>query len=297
MATGGMIIMNNKIKEYDNRLFKKNLEYLIKKNNTSKKDIQEELILGSGALTRYCNTEKIVKPSIEVIINLADRFDVTIDELIKTDLEMENRVKKESNETKEIIICNELINDTKSCLLNWTECDLTRATSNYGREENILEFSELLGYSEESNTNLMYASKFLNKKYELDNIQSFIAEINFDRVLITKNIQSQTNEEAKNFRYELYFITTIGETSPNDYVSEDYQNEILPVISSHYCKDSNSNIEFDINFYNNLKELYDAVFYNTNYGQQKFKAENIFNNYLESKKRKGFIMDENDIPF
>lgn len=69
--------------------FSSNLKYLRKSNNYTQADMAQILKIGRSTLTGYELGEK--RPSYEGLLNLAEFFGVTVDDLLKKDLSKEGK--------------------------------------------------------------------------------------------------------------------------------------------------------------------------------------------------------------
>lgn len=264
--------MNKKLIDYDNRLFKKNTDYLTKKKNITLKYIEDRLELGHGALSKYRNPKNLTKPSIEIMMNLANFLEVTIDDLISKDLEAEDTKEIRNKERKEIVTCQKLIDETNNNRHDWVACDLLDGyVHSYGQND-IYYYDEILvGLSPD---NFRYSSKFLNEDFSMDSIEGFTVDIGEStRVLILAVLlDDENNRYSHNFGYEVYFTKGTDEIY-----------EILPLCSGYSSKcDFTNGVKFDQDIHNITEKLYETVLYYKYHGKERHKVKDICDRYLES---------------
>ena len=108
--------------EYSNENFRKNINYLIQRDNITKAALDNVFGIGEGSMSRYCKTdENAIEPRIGIINSLAKYFGVTIDDLINNDIEKKEIKEQEYSQRKEVLFCNKLIKETKENILDWHE--------------------------------------------------------------------------------------------------------------------------------------------------------------------------------
>lgn len=71
--------------------FKKNLEYLLKKNNLNKNQLSIKLDITRQSINEYFSRDKL--PSIDTLVKIRTIFNVSIDDLLLKDLEAEETKK------------------------------------------------------------------------------------------------------------------------------------------------------------------------------------------------------------
>lgn len=248
---------------YNNELFKKNLDFLTRKNGISKNKIETELEMSIGGLSRYCKIDgKAPIPSIEIISNIANVFKVKIDELVNEDLEKKEEQEMKNKERREVLFCEKLIQDTKNNLCEWNYYCLDGGAPEYYYNTIFLQSP----YEPE----IKFYSRFLEKEYCCEEPKILIGNINTNiKVLIAKLPFDKENNE---YSYELYLIKD--------------DEKVLPSCSSHSYEDGllskiyDEKPLFDDYLYNILRTLYETANDYISFGKEKFEIEEIYNEYL-----------------
>ena len=70
----------------DNELLVKSIRKLCKENNITPAQLETKLNFGAGLISRWSKSS----PSIDKIIDIADYFNVTLDEVVGRDIELNN---------------------------------------------------------------------------------------------------------------------------------------------------------------------------------------------------------------
>lgn len=245
--------------DYSNENFRKNINYLIKKNNITKSALDRELEIGEGSLSRYCKSDECaIEPGIGIINTLAKSFGVTIDDLINNDIEKKEIKEMEYSQRKEVLFCNKLIKETKENRLDWHKLDFYDdgfIGHKYYEDTVISDFLEGNG---------KFKSKFTYKEYDLDELSAFTVMIN-ERTQVVLIELFEVEDEVYAPRYELYLIKP--------------DCKVLDSCSSHRIDFFDE--LFDDIYFNILKELYKV---SSNYiyvGKDAYEKELIYDDYLE----------------
>jgi transcriptional regulator with XRE-family HTH domain len=241
--------------EYSNENFRKNINYLIQRDNITKAALDNVFGIGEGSMSRYCKTdENAIEPRIGIINSLAKYFGVTIDDLINNDIEKKEIKEQEYSQRKEVLFCNKLIKETKENILDWHELNFYDdgfIQHQYYEDTVISDFLEGNG---------KFKSKFTYKEYDLDELIAFTVMINERLQLVLIELFS-TEDEVFSPRYELYLI------KPG-----------CKVLAS--CASHKSDLYDDI-YFNLLKELYKASSNYVYIGKDAYEKELIYDDYLE----------------
>lgn len=252
--------------EYSNEYLRKNINYLIQRDNITKSILDKELKIGEGSLSRYCKSdESAIEPRVGILNSLAKSFRVTIDDLINIDIEKKEKKEKEYNQRKEVLFCNKLIEETKENLCDWHELNFY----NDG-------FIECEDYGGITISNFLeedgkFKSMFTHKLHQIEEMYAFTTMINKNTQVVIIEYFDIVEEEFLQ-RYELYLIKSDG--------------KVLASCASHAsnCFDE---IIYDDIYFNILKELYNASSSYVYVGKDAYEKELIYNEYLE----------EFDLPF
>lgn len=272
---------NYKRINYTNEHFRNNIDYLISKNGITKSMLESKLGMGEGSLSRYCKSgDRATEPKIGIINSLAKSFNVTIDDLINSDLQKKDQEILQSNERKEVLFCKKMINQTNSNLCDWKQLNFY----NDGFIQSVKdEHSSNITQSNWLECDCKFKSKFINTLYTIDELSAFTFILNKNvQVVIMKffKIDDEPSSFDINLRYELYLIKSDG--------------RVLPSCSSHVYSDdfsSNEIIKDDI-MYEVLEDLYKRAYYYFKFGKDNYEKELIYNDYLNEN-----YLDDDDLPF
>lgn len=247
--------------EYTNKNFRKNLEYLVSRENTTKSSIEKEFEMGEGSLSRYCKLDEgAPEPKIGILNSLAKAFNVTIDDLINSDLESKERESLEITRNKDIMFCNKLIENTKLGVCDWHK--LNHYNDGF-IESQYSECSPL--YSNWLNTDGMLSSKFICRVYDIDKLYALTTIIDDDTQVVIIKYSEPLEEETKSI-YEMYLVKSCG--------------KVLSSCSSHRQEEIFEDVIFKEVFYNVLKQLYEVAYDYIVFGKDTFEKELIYNKYL-----------------
>lgn len=253
--------------EYSNENFRKNINYLIQRDNITKAILDKEFEIGEGSLSRYCKSDEvIIEPKIGIVNSLAKSFDVTIDDLINSDIEMKEKKILESSQRKEVLFCNKLIKETKENLCDWHKLNFY----NDGFIECEQYEDALISNFVESNGK--FKSKFTYDEYDIEELSAFTTMINKYTQVIIIEYYNIIDEELV-YGYELYLIKSNG--------------KVLASCSSHTQEFLLNEVIYDDTFFNVLKDLYKTSYDYVTYGKDAYEKELIYDSYLE----------EFDLPF
>lgn len=301
--------MENKYKriDYSNEKFRKNINYLITRENVTKNFLESSFQIGEGSLSRYCKDTKeqseLKEPKIGIINSIAKAFGVTIDDLINEDIEEKDLKILESSQRKDILFCNKLIEQTKENKCQWQRLD----TEN-DPYINIEFYESDFGIHFESNfvdSNGKFKSKFLYEVNEINYLNGFTVKINVNEnveVFLTKHVMDISNQNSsdkeneinkdisydsydKNFldSYELYFVKENEEAIPCC-SSYRYRNDFSKVLGE--------DLIYDEVLDNILKKLYRVASEYVEFGRYNFQKELIFNEFLSE-----HYISESEMPF
>ena len=265
---------------YTNENFRNNIDYLTSKYNITKNSLENKLGMGEGSLSRYCKPdEKAPEPKIGIVNSLAKSFNVTIDDLINNDLQKKDQDALKNNERKEILFCKKLIQETNSNLLDWKCLE----SYNYGFIKTQVDDWGTVVYSNWVEENGKFKSKFVNKSYEIDEVEALTVMLNSSvQVVIIKFIEAKDLSDISNIseiidlldipelmiRYELYLVKENG--------------KVLPSCSSHIFLNKCLNYENkrDDAMYEVLENLYNKAYDYFHFGKDKYEMELIYDDYL-----------------
>lgn len=239
-------------KEYNNKYFRKNINYLVRKHNISIKELEEVLNIGSSAMSRYCREDgNSPEPKIGLFINVAKYFSILIDDLIYVDLEkvqseecITKEVKKEDTQKNTDLLCRALIEKTRDNTLIWYELyydyDDDEIIAPGYEEDNInapmIDAYKLLKEGSE------FISEFMDDAYDISEISIYTASIKNDsmQVLIMK-LPNDIDDDLAD-RYELYLVN--------------YKNELIRFRASHEKEDNSNNVIYNDYVYKLLRNMY-----------------------------------------
>lgn len=94
----------------DNELLSNSIKRICKDNNMTISQLEKELNISAGLISRWSKTS----PSLDKIVDIADYFKMSIDEIIGREVKSENK-----NENSVITFINTLYNKTQSNELSW----------------------------------------------------------------------------------------------------------------------------------------------------------------------------------
>lgn len=247
--------------EYSNENLRKNINYLIKRDNITKATLDKDFEMGEGSISRYCKIDgSVIEPKISVLNSLAKAFDVTIDDLINTDIEQKDIKEIENSQRKEVLFCKKLIKETKENLCDWHKLDFYDdgfISHSYYEDTVISNFLEGNG---------KFKSKFICKEYDIQELNAFTTMINQNtQVVIIEYFDM--DEDIVN-GYELYLIKS--------------DEKVLSSCASHTRDEFPSDdIICDEIFYNILRDLYKTSHDYVTFGKDNFEKELIYDYYLE----------------
>lgn len=259
--------------EYSNENFRKNINYLIQRDNITKVSLDKAFEIGEGSMSRYCKTdESAIEPRIGIINSLANAFGVTIDDLINNDIEKNEKKELEYTQRKEILFCNKLIKETKENLCDWHKLNFY----NDG-------FIECQDYEDSLISNFLesngkFKSKFTYESHSIGSLSAFTTMINKNTQVIIMEYFEGVEEDIL-FRYELYLIKSDG--------------KVLASCASHTIEEFSyggticDEIIYNDTFYNVLRNLYKTSYDYVTFGKDAYEKELIYDEYLE----------EFDLPF
>lgn len=284
-VVGGIDVEKNyKRINYTNENFRKNIEYLISKNKITKSMLEIKLEMGEGSLSRYCKLdERAPEPKIGIINSLAKSFNVTIDDLINSNLQIKDQEILESNERKEVLFCKKLINQTNSNLCDWKQLNFYNDGFIQTEED---DWTGAIFQSNWIESNRKFKSKFINRLYDIDELSAFTFMLNRSvQVVIMKFIEidyidGEQSSPTITLRYELYLIKSDG--------------RVLPSCSSHIYSDdffSDEIIKDDV-IYEVLEDLHRRAYDYFKFGKDNYEKELIYNDYLNDS-----YLDDDDLPF
>lgn len=229
--------------EYNNKYFKKNIDYLIKKHNITKSELDKIFEVGKGSISRYCKSDA-PEPKIGIVSNIARYFDVEIGDLINKDLE-EIQLKIEEgtalfyeNPLDEIkkntsSFCKKLIEETKEKVCVWHELDYfydNFIEAEYEDNDSI-EGSNLL---EDDKT---FISRFVGDSYHIDDLSIYTTMVDDNLQVLIIKLPSITSNEVLD-RYELYLVDEqrVLEQSCASHTKESNDdNVVYDEVSNGYC--------------------------------------------------------------
>lgn len=261
---------------YSNKNFRKNINYLIARDNVTKSFLDTSLEIGEGSISRYCKEDNsAIEPKIGIVNSLAKAFGVTIDDLINGDIQKREKEVLQNSQRKDILFCNKLIKETKENLCEWEQLNLNNDSHIHVEYCDYCDY----GYYESNffDSEGKFKSKFTYELYGMNELNGFTVIINSNvKVFISKFTIYQGEEESfepDKFidNYELYLIKETGEVIPScssyRYLNEDskiFEQELL----------------YDEVLDNVLKELYQVVSDYIAFGKDNFEKEFIFEEYL-----------------
>lgn len=252
--------------EYSNEYLRKNINYLIQRDNITKTLLDKELQIGEGSVSRYCKLdESSVEPRIGILNSLAKSFRVTIDDLINIDIEKKEIKEREHNQRKEVLFCNKLIKETKKNLCDWHELNFYNDGFIESRD---YEGSIISNFLESDGK---FKSMYTHESYNTELLSAFTTMINQNTQVIILEYFDVKSEDFSP-RYELYLIKSDG--------------KVLASCASHGRDFLDREIYDDI-YFNVLQELYTASCSYVYVGKDNHEKELIYNEYLE----------EFDLPF
>lgn len=248
--------------EYSNENLRKNINYLIQRDNITKATLDKDFEMGEGSISRYCKIDgSVIEPKISVLNSLAKAFDVTIDDLINTDIEQKEIKEIENSQRKEVLFCKKLIKETKDNLCDWHKLNFYNDSFiAFEGFEGVITYSNFL----EDNEN--FKSKFIYKEYNIEELNAFTTIINGNTQVVI--IEYLDVDEDILYGYELYLIKSDG--------------KVLPSCASHTRDEFPSDdIICDEIFYNILRDLYKTSHDYVTFGKDNFEKELIYDYYLE----------------
>lgn len=252
--------------EYSNEYLRKNINYLIQRDNITKTILDKELEIGEGSLSRYCKLdESAIEPRIGILNSIAKSFRVTIDDLINIDIEKKEIKELEHSQRKEVLFCNKLIKKTKENLCDWHELNFY--------SDGFIECQEYEGsiISNFLESDGKFKSMFTHESYNTECLRAFTTMINENtQVIIIECLDFQ--EGWFSSKYELYLIKSDG--------------KVLASCASHGI-DSFDGAIYDEIYSNVLQELHTVSCRYVYVGKDAHEKELIYNEYLE----------EFDLPF
>lgn len=244
---------------YDNTLFKKNLECLIKRRNLTKAKVAELIGIGESSLSRYCSIDKAPQPRIDVLLSIATLFGITVDELIRKDLSETEKIN--IKERKDIRFCEKLIIETNDNFLDWKKW--------FSGSDSVIG-EEIIGIDPYEENKGGFYEENLQKAYTLEQIELFYAKIllnTYDEreseiCIIKLPSESETILDG----YKLYI--------------KKYNNKNIECGSSYlpYFLE----IEIDEELHDVLEKIYETICHYVNYGRDRFIKESIFDEYLNN---------------
>lgn len=247
--------------EYSNENLRKNINYLIQRNNITKTALDKQFKIGEGSMSRYCKTnESAIEPKIGIINNLAKFFGVTIDDLINNDIEKTEVKEKEYSQRKEVLFCNKLIKETKENLCDWHK--LNFYDDGFITSEG---WNGMMTYSNFLEDNEKFKSRFTYNEYDTEELTAFTTMINQNTQVVILEYFEVIDEEYFH-RYELYLIKSDG--------------KVLPSCASH-SSDLFDGIICDDIYFNVLKELYKVSSNYVYFGKDAYEKELIYDDYIE----------------
>lgn len=240
--------------EYSNENFRKNINYLITRDNVTKSFLDNSLEIGEGSLSRYCKVnDDVIEPKIGIVNSLAKSFGVTIDNLINGDVEKKEKEILENSQRKEVLFCKKLIEKTKINLCDWKYYDFYN--------------SEIV---EDNGT---FESKFMYESFDIRDLNGYTVTINSNvEGVIIEHPLYETGEGGNiSARYELYLVKENGGILPSC-ASHRYNNELSKVFEE--------GIIYDEVLDNVLKELYKVAADYVAFGKDNFEKEYIYEEYI-----------------
>lgn len=102
-----------------NEIFLRNLNKLMERDKINDNTLEEALKLSNGTVSKWRNRGSL--PRLKVLINIASYFNVTVDYLIRDNLDDDNfdNYKKEKNTIQMNALIDALITDPLNCYVPW----------------------------------------------------------------------------------------------------------------------------------------------------------------------------------
>jgi transcriptional regulator with XRE-family HTH domain len=116
------------MKKLDKNRFLDNVKYLLNKNNIRIGQLESEMNVSTGYLSRFKESDKVYPP-LEMIEFLCNKFNVSMEDMLYSDLQI-----KSSNEILVKSFLNKIILETKKYEISWKEYDAHKCN----QDENYL---------------------------------------------------------------------------------------------------------------------------------------------------------------
>ena len=216
--------------------FKQNLIFLFESTGLTQSDVQENLEISKGLMSKYCNG-KISEPSVKIAGKIAKIFKITLHDLIFKNLS--NQYPTNYDE-KVISFILKLINNTKNNkLCDWNTLDLDKADTEACIEP--YKCKHLKGYWLDDSGRFL--SKSMNDFHISDELTVFSTTNEIGEFIIVKF--DDEIYKSKN-RYEIHVMKTDG--------------SVHEICSSHFKDEISDEIICNEKYYDLLNDLYSLAY-------------------------------------
>lgn len=234
--------MNNDVTNKYIKQFKKNVEFLIKRTGKKKKDIETELGLGQGYFSKYLNKGNEQFPNFHIMFKIAEMGKVSLDKLVKQDLEEEFKNNFEKKDDTFKLVLERMIEEMGEARLEYEEIDFNLQDYTYNIYQPYINEFILNHGSEIINFSRAFCCKLLN-------MNAFIIIVKFPCSEVTNEME-----------YEAYTMDN---------------NKINKIVHKSHFNGIRDEFYFDI-----LEKFWDKVEDYSELGKEKAELKNLYNKYL-----------------
>ena len=194
------------------KYFKTNLIYLLEQYNMTQSELQKQLKLGDGIISKYCS-ENPPEPKASVVNDISTIFKVDLNEFINTD--MTKQISTDVDNTM-FLVCKKLISETKLNIHSWEKLNWLNED---GLNEKFTDLSD-----EWLDSYCRFESKFMNDLHDTEDLIAYSTNIDGIGQFVIINFKDETDgylselfkDETDRYifdnrRYELYLVKQEGQ--------------------------------------------------------------------------------------
>lgn len=219
--------------EFDKTRLMNNINLLIKEKNLKIGELENEMGVSTGYISRMAKSEKESAPSVDFICKLAAKFEVSMDLLVGGDFEKANDNLKYMER-----FIHTLIDDTNAHVFDWERfTNMKKLEEEYAFPELNMQTRTLVVNMQEGKHSMQFRSSFKSEAkliIENENFNAFVPRMGC--VMMFKLREFNTEEPV----YEMYVVNMeedkvipLCSTLENDGVLESVLVELFSCIERH----------------------------------------------------------------
>lgn len=201
----------------DNELLVKSIRDLCKKNNVAVSQLESDLNFGAGLVSRWVKSS----PSLDKIIDIADYFHVSLDEVVGY------------NQNIDDVFLNKLYEETNNGNLTWCSAKKMKKTNKELKTYDRREDYEPKYYDEFEYEQLTYVTKYNDGYFMLYAFYKYgeiLNPIELDFIIQPSDnsyLNFQSYEKEKLLRLWVKVLNSLGDEIPDEVKAEDFKNSFL----------------------------------------------------------------------